>query len=238
MVTERLAAGARIYAIGDVHGHVSKLLAMHQAIRADLARDPAHDALLVHLGDYIDRGPDSAGCLALLAGEPPIEGVRTVNLMGNHEWMLLVALDRPDSGAVELWLENGGGATLESWGIPMHTPAQRWAELVPPEQLDFVRSLQLHHSEGGFTFVHGGVRPGTTLAEQSRVDLLWIREAFLDWDGPMLPEAPDRRIVHGHTPTYVPVVRPNRIGIDTNAARGGPLTCVVLGTEEPRFIQA
>ena len=237
MVTRRLPGDTRIYAIGDVHGHADKLMSMHLAIRADLKRSPVPKPLLLHLGDYIDRGPDSAGCLSLLAPRPPIPGVPTVNLMGNHEWMFLTALDRNSPGAVELWFENGGEVTLESWGIAANAPPERWREAIPAAHLAFLRGLALHHVEGAYTFVHAGVRPGTALAEQSRTDMLWIREAFLDWDGPMLPDAPDSVVVHGHTPTYVPVLRPNRIGIDTNAGRGGPLTCVVLGAQEARFIQ-
>jgi serine/threonine protein phosphatase 1 len=237
MVTRRLPPDRRIYAVGDVHGHADKLMAMHRAIRADLERNPAADPLLIHLGDYIDRGPDSAGCLSLLAPTPPIRGVRTVNLMGNHEWMFLNALDRRAAHARELWFENGGDVTLESWGIPVNAPQERWLERIPAAHLTFLRGLAVNHVEGPFVFLHAGVRPGTALAEQTQLDMLWIRETFLDWDGPMLPEAPDSVVVHGHTPTYIPVVRPTRIGIDTNAGRGGPLTCAVLGPEPARFIQ-
>jgi serine/threonine protein phosphatase 1 len=237
MVTTRLPPDTRIYAIGDVHGHADKLLAMHQAVRADLKRNPVPKPTLIHLGDYLDRGPDSAGCLSQLAPRPPIPGVPTINLMGNHEWMFLTALDRASPEMVELWFYNGGGVTLESWGIPIRTPPTRWAELIPPCQLAFLRGLALHHVAGPYVFVHAGVRPGTALAHQSRTDLLWIREEFLEWDGPLLPEAADSMVVHGHTPSYGPVVRPNRIGIDTNAGRGGPLTCVVLSGDEPRFLQ-
>ncbi|MBV8915923.1 MAG: serine/threonine protein phosphatase [Acetobacteraceae bacterium] len=237
MVTRRLPPGARIYAVGDVHGHADKLIALHDAIRADLKRRPAGSPFLIHLGDYIDRGPNSAGCLALLAQTPPIPGVPTINLMGNHEWMLLTALDRPSAAAAELWFENGGDMTLESWGIPIGTPVQRWREMIPTAQIAFLRGLPLNHVLGGYVFVHAGVRPGLALAEQTRMDMLWIRDEFLDWDGPLLPEAPDSVVVHGHTPTYVPVLRPNRIGIDTNAGRGGPLTCAVLDDGEPRFLQ-
>ncbi len=89
----------------------------------------------------------------------------------------------------------------------------------------------------GFLFVHAGVRPGVALENQDPHDLLWIREGFLDWDGVMLPEAPDRLIVHGHTPAKEPELRRNRIGIDTNAARGGKLTCAALGRHSVYFLQ-
>ena len=230
-------AGFRIYAVGDVHGQASKLAAMHELIREDLERDPAADPVLIHLGDYIDRGPDSAGCIAMLGPEPPVPGVRTVNLMGNHESMLLSALERNSDLDVLNWLRNGGAAALESWGVGMNVPPELWGERIPEGHLAFVRGLSFSHAEAGFLFVHAGVRPGLPFNRQRRGDLLWIREPFLGWEGPMLPETPDRVIVHGHTPVPEPVVRGNRIGIDTGAGHGGKLTCAVLGGGAPRFMQ-
>ncbi len=234
----RLDRGGRIYAVGDVHGHSDKLFALHKAIRGDLRRSPAAKPLLIHLGDYIDRGPDSAGCLSLLASGQPLPGVPTINLLGNHEAMLLAALSRRTTQAVQTWLENGGDLALESWGIPAGTPPGRWPEMIPPTHLAFLRELGLSHVHGGYAFVHAGVRPGTPLADQSPADLLWIREAFLGWDGVMLPEDPEMVIVHGHTPGPAPVVRANRIGIDTGAGKGGPLTCAVLDSGPLRFLTA
>ena len=75
------------------------------------------------------------------------------------------------------------------------------------------------------------------MVAQSGADLLWIRQGFLDWDGEMLPEAPETIIVHGHTPEPDPVVRPNRIGVDTGAGKGGPLTCAVLDAGTLRFLE-
>jgi serine/threonine protein phosphatase 1 len=103
--------------------------------------------------------------------------------------------------------------------------------------LRFLEQLALTHEAGRFLFVHAGVRPGIRLAMQASTDLLWIRDCFLDWDGTMLPDAPDRIIVHGHTPVAAPEVRRNRIGVDTNAARGGMLTCAALSTDSVYFLQ-
>ena len=212
-------------------------MAMHAAIARDLRGRTGDGALLIHLGDYIDRGPDSAGCLSIMAAGRFVQGVPTVNLMGNHEAMLLSALDRQSADAAELWIGNGGDLTLASWGIDPDAPVAEWARQIPGPQLDFMRGLALHHVAGGFAFVHAGVRPGVPLARQRAQDLLWIREGFLDWDGPMLPEAPELTIVHGHTPAIEPVVRRNRIGIDTGAGVGRLLTCAVLGDGRPRFLQ-
>jgi serine/threonine protein phosphatase 1 len=226
-----LPPGQRIYAIGDVHGCIEQLEALHQAIAQDLAERPAQQALLVHLGDYVDRGPDSAAVVALLAAGPPIPGLPTVNLMGNHEHMMLDALASGDADAAELWLSNGGADTLFSWGVPRQTKQADWAACIPPPQLTFLRELEMMHQEGPYLFVHAGIRPGVRLRQQAREDLLWIREPFLSAKGDL-----GTVVVHGHTPVREPVVRPNRIGIDTGAVMGGVLTCAVLEDDRLGFL--
>ncbi len=234
----RMEPGRRIYAIGDVHGHLAQLRALHEAIREDLEDRPVPQPLLVHMGDLIDRGPDSAGVLALLQAGPPLPGLPTVNLMGNHEWMFLAALARQGRREADQWLDNGGTETLSSWGIHPSVPPARWPELVPRAQVLFLRGLAARYQRDGYLFVHAGVRPGVPLDEQTWSDLLWIRDPFLDRRGPLLPDAPELVVVHGHTPEPEPVIRPNRIGIDTGAGRGGPLTCAVLDGGDVRFLQA
>lgn len=226
----------RIYAVGDVHGHFDRLRSVHAMIRDDLADRPVGRALIVHLGDYIDRGPDSAACLQALAAGSPVADVPCHNLLGNHEQMFLDALDRPREA--ELWLGNGGHATLRSWGIDPNSDPETWRAAIPADHLTFLQSLTPMFLAGPYLFVHAGVRPGVRLSKQSLADLLWIRDGFLDWDGTMLPDAPGLRIVHGHTPSDAPDLRPNRLGIDTNAARGGKLTCAALSLDSVYFLQA
>ena len=152
---------------------------------------------MVHLGDYVDRGPDSAGVIEMLLQPFPQHGAaprpRVVNLMGNHEDMMLAAL--ADADAAPHWLANGGDASLESWGVPLRARARDWAAALPPRHLAFLRGLPLMHAAGGYVFVHAGLRPALPLARQSRLDMLWIREPFLSFDGD-LPAV----VVHGHTP--------------------------------------
>ena len=227
-----LPPGPRVYAIGDIHGCLRPLAALHRSIAEDLRARPVTDACLIHLGDYIDRGPDSAGVIAaLIAG--PVPGTRKVNLMGNHEAMLLDALDAEDDDAAEHWRENGGADTLASWGIGQRTARAAWIFRIPPAQLEFVRRLVPMHRESGYLFAHAGIRPGLELAAQSEHDLLWIREPFLSFDGDL-----GAVVVHGHTPRPEPVLRANRIGIDTGAVYGGDLTCVVLEADRFGFLQA
>ena len=233
-----LPPGRRIYAVGDVHGHLDRLQRVHDGIRADLRDRPCGDAAVVHLGDYIDRGPESAGVVAHLLAGPPAPGMAVFNLMGNHEAMMLAALEEANPTAVDDWLNNGGVDALLSWGVPIRSPARDWAARLPPAHLQFIRGLLPPWSCAGSLLVHAGVRPGVPLAEQSPDDLLWIRDAFLRWRGTMLPEAPDKLVVHGHTPSQRPEVKPNRLGLDTGAGRGGPLTCAVLEGSEAWFLQA
>jgi len=232
-----LPPGQRAYAIGDIHGCIDQLEALHQAIAEDLAQRPAAEAVLVHLGDYVDRGADSAAVVARLAAGPPIPGLRTVNLMGNHEHMMLDALSSGQAEAAELWMANGGADTLFSWGVPRQVKQAEWARRIPRPHLLFLRDLALAHRQGPYLFVHAGIRPGVRLSQQARQDLLWIREPFLSAKGELAGE-PGMVVVHGHTPGREPVVRPNRIGIDTGAVMGGVLTCVVLEADRLGFLTA
>lgn len=214
--------GRRVYAIGDVHGCDDQLAAMHARIAADCAERPVGEAVLVHLGDYVDRGLDSAGVLRRIGGPPPAGIARMINLCGNHEMMMLDALDDASDQTAEAWLFNGGSATLASFGAA-DAPRAEWAGAVGAVTRGQLDNLRLRHLEGGYLFVHAGLRPGVPLAEQTAHDMLWMREPFLS-------STADHGVVvvHGHTPNAQPVLRRNRIGLDTGAAFGGRLTCAVL----------
>ena len=232
-----VAPDGRVYAIGDVHGCAGRLADLHRFIAADLQASPVGRPLLVHLGDYIDRGRDSASVVRMLASGPPLPGVPTVNLRGNHEQMMLDALTG-DPASVAHWLGNNAAITLRSWGTSEQRPVAEWRNALTPIDDAFLRGLPLHHQVDGYVFVHAGVRPGTSLVRQTEEDMLWIREGFLDWDGPFLPEQPEVAVVHGHTPEARPTVAGQRIGIDTGAVKGGPLTCAVLEGRTVRFLFA
>jgi serine/threonine protein phosphatase 1 len=224
-----LPPGHRIYAIGDIHGCLDKLLALHDLIVQDMADRITQQTTLVHMGDYIDRGPDSAGVIQrLVTGALPSAGT-VINLMGNHEQMMIDALD---GGDVLLWLDSHAASSLESWGANPAAPVWEWLEHIPTPHLTFIRGLALAHRAGPYFFVHAGIRAGVPLDRQDVHDMLWIREGFLDSDADF-----GAIIVHGHTPKNEVIVRPNRIGIDTGAVRGGVLTCLVLEEDRMGLIQ-
>jgi serine/threonine protein phosphatase 1 len=214
--------GRRAYVIGDIHGYRDKLAALHALIAADLSARPTPSAVLIHLGDYIDQGPDSAGVVALLSAEPAIPGLPVVNLLGDHERMLLDAL-QGDRAAATDWLWAGGRQTLESWELAADLPREAWAAAIPPHHLAWLRTLTLTHREGAYLFAHAGIRPGVPLERQSPDDLLTIRQPFLSTEQDL-----GVIVVHGHASTPSVQITGNRIGIDTGAAIGGKLTCAVL----------
>lgn len=224
-----------IYAIGDIHGHLGLLKAAHDRIESDRARYATGAAPVIHLGDLVDRGPDSAGVIRTLR-EGIAAGAPWVVLKGNHDRafaLFLEAADARDPGlrAGLSWLHPriGGAATLASYGVraPADRPvAQVWADAraaVPPADRAFLAGLPAHHEAGRLLFVHAGIRPGVPLAGQTETDLIWIREPFLSHRAPH-----PWLVVHGHTPVGAPEHRGNRLNIDTGAAYGGPLTAVVF----------
>lgn len=217
-----LPRGRRIYAVGDIHGQRDKLIALHALISADIAARPTGPAILVHLGDYINQGPDSAGVVALLSAGPPVLGMAVVNLLGDHERMLLDALDGDRAAATD-WLWAGGRQALASWGLDPDLPREEWAQALPAVQVRWLRSLTLTYQQGGYLFVHAGIRPGVPIAEQSRDDLVTMRQPFLTTEQDL-----GWIVVHGHSSSPSVPITVNRIGLDTGAGIGGALSCAVL----------
>lgn len=235
-----IPGGSVVYAIGDIHGESRKLDDLHSMIRADARSRTAGRKVAVYLGDYVDRGPDSAGVMERLTGEP-LPGFEPVFLMGNHEEFLLQFLANGDASSG--WFHNGGLQTLESYGVEVRGRSLRQpdsAELrdaldenLPDRHRRFLDTLELNHVAGDYLFVHAGIWPGRTLEDQTAADMLWIRSRFLDSE-----ESHGFIVVHGHTPTDHVEIRSNRIGIDTGACYGGPLTALVLEGATRDFLQA
>jgi len=225
----------RTYAIGDIHGQIGLLSDAHDRIARDrrLTGDP--DAPVIHVGDLVDRGPDSRGVVEYLRSGIE-EGQPWVVLKGNHDRMFagyLSAIDWHDPGLrLELSYLNpqiGGAATLASYGVRAAADrplAPVWAEAVaavPAHHRRFLEGLPTSYHRGEVLFVHAGIRPGVGLADQTETDLVWIRKDFLED-----PRDHGALVVHGHTALDAPTHYGNRVNIDSGAAYGGLLTTIVL----------
>lgn len=235
-MTERI-----VYAIGDVHGEAEMLTALHERILADIAKENA-SALIVHLGDLVDRGPDSCGAVAAamaLAKAAPA-GVEVASVKGNHEAMMLAAC-QPDADreTVSHWRLSGGEETIASYGGDPRSKG--WAAAIDPDHLDWLDALPtwLVDAERKLVLVHAGVEPAT-FPECDETIRMWTRtRRFFEsyaWPAPLAGWT----VVHGHTPLDVPVpeVVGGRINVDTGAVFGGPLSAAVLAPgEAPRFLQ-
>lgn len=225
-----LPKGLRIYAIGDIHGRDDLLENLLGMIEAD-AQAYAGALKLVFIGDYIDRGPASKAVIdRLLTGIP--DRFEPVFLRGNHEQALLDFVKDPEAAAA--WISWGGDAALESYGVPLrensgrlrgpHLLGTELGETLHETGHDvFYQSTKLWHVEGGFLFVHAGVRPNLALEYQISNDFMMIRDDFLK-----RPHGLPYRIVFGHTIMEQPLVLEDRIGIDTGAYATGTLTAVCL----------
>jgi serine/threonine protein phosphatase 1 len=107
-----------------------------------------------------------------------------------------------------------------------------FAAALPRAHLSFLEACALKIRIGSYLFVHAGIRPGVPLAEQTREDLLWIREPFLSSDADF-----GFKVVHGHTIVAQVEHWPNRIAVDTGAVRSGVLSCVVLEGEQVSLLE-
>jgi serine/threonine protein phosphatase 1 len=233
----RAPEGQRWYVIGDIHGRCDLFEALAAAIDADdLVREQA-DTIVVLLGDLVDRGPDSAGVIALARAWQQRRAVRV--LAGNHEEMFLESFE--DVEMLRHFLRHGGRETVLSYGLdrPSYDALSleglqaEMARIVPAADREFLAAAEEWIEVGDYLLVHAGVNPTLPLAEQRRSDLLWIRNRFLDHPDPF-----SHVVVHGHTIFDTIEDTGTRIGIDTGAYRTGRLTALVLEGSARRTIQA
>lgn len=224
----------RHYVIGDIHGQIDMLHAAHARISEDRKRTGDEDAPIIHLGDLVDRGPESAAVIDLLLTGTQ-NGNPWITLKGNHDRMFSrfarqgIHHDaRITSGLSWLNPRLGGIETLQSYGIPSseedapeaHAHA---ANSIPNAHLDFVEALPLTYEAGPLLFVHAGVKPNTPIKDQDEDDLIWIRKGFLDH-----PDPHPWLVIHGHTALDAPEHFTNRVDLDSGAGYGRPLTAAVI----------
>ncbi len=229
--------GTRFYVIGDIHGRLDLYNALADAIEADDAAHSPAESHIILLGDLVDRGPDSAGVIAKTRKWQSKRSVRV--LAGNHEEMFLNAFKKPE--ILRHFLKHGGRETVLSYGISkkqfnaldIDELFALLPQLIPETELDYLRTFEEMIVAGDYVFVHAGIDPAVPLDQQKRSDLLWIRDRFLDHQGPL-----DKVVIHGHTIFDRVMDCGNRIGIDTGAFRSGVLTAIVLEKDQRRIIQA
>lgn len=233
--TPKVPNGTRLYVIGDIHGRYDLLTDVHEKIANDAGEDAEN--IEIYLGDYIDRGPESAAVIDLLARSKTANTTR-IFLKGNHEETLLNFLSDPL--VLSGWRQYGGLETLHSYGVNaanardengFEQVRQQFAASFPQAHLTFFQSLRPYTEIGDYFFVHAGIKPGVPLHLQTEHDLLWIRDEFLHSRADH-----GKMIVHGHTPVDGPEVWPNRINVDTGAYLTNRLTCLVLEGETRRLI--
>lgn len=221
-----------IVAVGDIHGdHIklTKLLAK-LTLMVDFETTP-----LVFLGDTVDGGTDTKKCVQTLM-DLQQRFPHWHFLLGNHEDLMLNALGAQKSvcapyvkpGDYDLWYFQGGKETYHSYLMDSHlSPYERSIsqplDHILPEHIEWLKTLELWHESDKFIFVHAGLKPRTDLRHSAPVDLLWIRDQFIDssfnWG---------KRVVFGHTYHQQPVVQDNKIGIDTMHHGHGVLTSAIL----------
>jgi serine/threonine protein phosphatase 1 len=206
----------RTLAIGDIHGCSRALNGLLDMVH------PGPDDLVVTLGDYVDRGPDSRGVLDRLLGLPA--RCRHVALRGNHDQMMLDA--RTDLDALRDWLQCGGRETLQSYGT---AGKEGMLADVPVEHWDFLESVCVPYFETDtHLFVHANLYPDLPLAEQPTYMLYW--EKLHDAG----PHVSGKTVVVGHTAqkSGVPLDLGHAVCIDTFVYGSGWLTCLDVATGE------
>lgn len=210
-----MAGEGRFLVVGDIHGCRDELCVLLDAL------EPSGEDVLCFLGDYVDRGPDPKGVIDRLL-QLRREGPRCRFLRGNHEDMFLSYLGLGGRYG-DAFLYNGGGVTLESYGMS-GLPCEKARLALPEEHEQFLLGLELMVRKDRFLCVHAGVNPRRPLENQDPEDLLWIRQEFL---AARLPFSVV--VVFGHTPCRdVEWGLHRKIGLDTGLVYGNKLSCLDL----------
>lgn len=228
-----LAPDLPFFAVGDVHGCLPQLRKLQDQIKAQ-----DNDAPVVYVGDYVDRGEDSAGVLRTLFEMR--EDPKVVCLAGNHEEMMLDFIDEP-VGKGERWLRYGGLQTMASFGVggvnltakgdALVEVARRFTEAMPPEMLAWLRDLPSMWQSGNVAVVHAGADPAIPIALQGTKTLAWGHRNF-QTD----PRQDGIWVLHGHTIVDTPYARDGRIAVDTGAYATGQLTAAYVQVGDVDFL--
>jgi len=241
----------RTLVIGDIHGDLA-------ALERLLDKLPALDEsdTMVFLGDYVDRGPHSAGVVALVRALEEEGPAHVVCLRGNHEDRWIDSYEKPDAPFL-VQVGNGCSATYRSFsgGPPLNSLEEGLdiseypkmlavSSWLPADVVEWMRSLRLFYEDEHAIYVHAGLeRDGAggwkSAQESDPQSVLWMREPsfFSGYRG--------KRLVFGHTPVgELPLPDPpasgpdgaapgvwihdTLIGIDTGSGKGGFLSAIEL----------
>ncbi len=218
---------ARLYAIGDIHGCPNELRVLIDFLSE--VEQLTSDDLVIFMGDYIDRGPDSRAVIESLIEFKRFHG-NVVFLRGNHEDMLLDWLGYEGRSGAS-YLMNGGASFVASYGLSAFSRPDEIQETIPPEHLAFLLNLESGIIVDSYLFVHAGINPLRGIDLQIDDDLYWIRDEFI-----CNVHKSGKTIVFGHTP-YQDVMfhLPYKVGVDTGLVYGNMLSCIEL--MEGRILQ-
>ncbi len=239
---------SKTVAIGDVHGHYRELIELLDKLEHDHNIDFEKDTL-VFLGDYVDGGPNTKDVLDhLIYLKETYPHFKF--LYGNHEDLLIDAMipHHPVYGDYDMWFNQGGKETLISYSNKMGLDYYKSSliginDALPAKHLEFIKNLDTYYETDNYFFVHAGVKSEPleqVKKTMTRFDMIWIRDSFIfskyDWG---------KKIIFGHTindgrysPGFLsPIIKNNKIGIDTFAHNRGKLTAVILPNEEFVYTQ-
>jgi serine/threonine protein phosphatase 1 len=217
---------AGFVAVGDIHGRHDLLTRMIGQIgdRPDIKR-------AVFLGDYIDRGEQSAEVLRYLHHlDCNLENV--ICLRGNHEEMLLSFLEEPEVYG-PAWLSHGGRQTLASYGVPQVSPGSPEDDWIVAGDvlrhqmgeplIAWLSNLPVFWQSGNIVAVHAGADPNLPFEQQDKDNFVWGHPDFLE-----RPRTDGIWVVHGHTIVDHAISDQGRISLDTGAYATGKLSASLI----------
>jgi len=228
-----------VYAVGDIHGELDLLRGLVKRIRADIERPQTPGPKrLIFMGDYVDRGEDSAGVLRYLSGLR-LPDCEIIYLRGNHEQQMVDFIDDPLTK--RRWLDWGGMDTLRSFGIEGTFATASDAELYSTAEKfriafgalrEFIEDrTDFWFQIGNVVFSHAGMDPALPIDAQRSKTMLWGERSFMERGGP-----PGFWHVHGHVIHEQAGIIGNRIAIDTGAYATGTLTAARITSDGCAFL--
>ena len=229
-----------IFAIGDIHGCLKQLVYLQDKIFNYPSYKKEID-LIIYLGDYIDRGPNSRNVIQHLL-KLQKEKVNSIFLMGNHEQIMIDFVFNKINN-LRYWLNLGTDQTFKSYKIEVaefikdgfgDDKIDRLRSVLlnelSNEHIYFLKNLKLSYSIGKYLFVHAGINPEKVLKDQDKMDFLWSRsDQFFDKNFKF-----EKIIVHGHSPEKEAINFPYRINVDTGSFFSGKLSCVCINDKNKK----